>query len=171
MTRVLAFDLSSTRTGVCVDGKVSSFTPPKGSLLGRARATRAHVLEHIPLTPEPLLVVLEAIGTRMVNTAIALATVHALVLDGLEGGMWNPPADRVLMVTPADLKKFATGKGNADKDTVMLAAAKHEPSITNNDEADAWWLWAIGAAFVFEGWPAISTAYRAAVIKKLKETL
>jgi hypothetical protein len=155
MTVVLALDLSSTRTGICMNGEVSTFTPPKGTLLDRARATRGEIVGYASYVD---LIVIEAIGTRMINTAIALATIHALVLDELYGAS-------IQMVAPADLKKFATGKGNADKDTVMLAASKLEPKITNNDEADAWWLWAMGCWLT--GNPFIETAYRRAVIDKM----
>lgn len=160
MPLVLALDLSSTRTGICFNGEVSTYTPPKGRLLDRARATREYICR-VVCHPQPDFVVIEAIGTRQVQTAIALATVHALVLDRLE--MARKP---IQMVAPADLKRFATGKGNADKDTVMLAASKLEPRITNNDEADAWWLWAIGCWLT--GDPFIETGYRHAVVNKLK---
>lgn len=43
-------------------------------------------------------------------------------------------------IAPSSLKLFATGKGNAKKDTVMLAAARQGFEGADNDEADAWWL-------------------------------
>ena len=53
----------------------------------------------------------------------------------------------VVEVTPSGLKKYATGKGNADKDTVLLAVARRFPDveIRNNNEADALVLAAMGA--------------------------
>lgn len=53
----------------------------------------------------------------------------------------------VLPVPPSNRAKYATGRGNAPKDAVMLAAAKRYPQapITGNDEADAVILAAIGA--------------------------
>lgn len=50
-------------------------------------------------------------------------------------------------VTPATRAKYATGKGNAGKDEVLLAVAKRYPhaDVTNNNEADALILAAIGA--------------------------
>lgn len=55
--------------------------------------------------------------------------------------------DRVVEVPPAVVKKYATGKGNADKDSVLLAVARRFPDIeiTGNDEADALILAAMGA--------------------------
>jgi Holliday junction resolvasome RuvABC endonuclease subunit len=157
VTVVLGLDLSSTRTGICANGEVASYTPPKGPLLERARATASHIREWA-VTAD--LIVIEAIGTRMINTAIALATVHAITLDRIDG------CCPIQMVAPADLKKFATGRGNADKDTVMLAAAKLEPAIANNDEADSWWLWAIGCGLVDR--VTLPGAYRQAVVDKLR---
>jgi Holliday junction resolvasome RuvABC endonuclease subunit len=134
---VIGLDLSVTRTGLCVDGVPSSFSPPKGTLLERCRSIRDHIDEHVRYGAD--LAVIEAIGTRMTNTAIVLGGLHMLVLDLLE---WR--GIETVAVAPADLKKYATGRGNADKDVMLLAAARLEPAVTNNDEADAWWLHAIG---------------------------
>lgn len=53
----------------------------------------------------------------------------------------------VVEVPPTVRAKYATGKGNAPKDAVMLAAAKRYPGadIDGNDTADAVILAAIGA--------------------------
>lgn len=53
----------------------------------------------------------------------------------------------LLVVTPAQLKTYATGKGNASKDAVLAAAVKRYPAwdITGNDVADAVVLMAIGS--------------------------
>jgi len=153
---VLGVDLSSTRTGICASGEVHSFTPTGSSLLDRAQQT-SHEVAGWAMSAD--LIVIEAIGTRQVQTAIALAYVHALVEDRCAG-------ENIVKVAPADLKKFAVGKGNADKDSVMLAAARHEPAIGNNDEADAWWLWVIGEWLA--GRPFIETDYRRKVIDKIR---
>jgi len=152
---VLGVDLSSTRTGICADGVCTSYTP-RGTLLQRARATAEEVAGYALAAD---LIVIEAIGTRQVQTAIALAYVHALVEDRLDG-------KRIVKIAPAELKAFGVGKGNADKDTVMLAAARHEPAIGNNDEADAWWLWVIGEWLA--GRPFLETDYRHTVVDKIR---
>ena len=38
------------------------------------------------------------------------------------------------------IKKFATGKGNALKEHMIAAAQKHRPEITDDNEADAFWI-------------------------------
>lgn len=54
---------------------------------------------------------------------------------------------KVVEVTPQAVKKYATGKGNASKDQVAIATTKRYPNVdvTNNNEADAFVLAAIGA--------------------------
>lgn len=56
---------------------------------------------------------------------------------------WGP----VLVVPPTIRAKYATGKGNAGKDEVLLAASKAYPDagFTDNNQADAVVLAAIGA--------------------------
>lgn len=38
---------------------------------------------------------------------------------------------------PTQIKKFATGKGNAKKDAMVLAAKAFKPDVESDDEADA----------------------------------
>lgn len=68
-----------------------------------------------------------------------------LLVDEMTGVYgWEPP----LRVTPGQLKKFATGNGNASKTDVVLAVERKYPDahISGEDEADAVILAAIGAA-------------------------
>lgn len=165
---VLALDLSSTATGICEDvsnlgilgepgtGWTATHAP-KGDLLTRARSMR-NTAESYARNHD--LVVIEAIGTAYVGTAIAIATVHALVLDAIADD------HRILVVSPKELKKWATGKGNADKTAMLLAAKRSgwvDPPGATDDQADAWWLWTIGHAT--RGlWKVPETAYRAEVL-------
>ncbi|MFD6770618.1 hypothetical protein ACFWC6_30845 [Micromonospora chalcea] len=53
---------------------------------------------------------------------------------------------RVAVIPPASLKRYATGKGNADKAAMMLAVARRFPWFDGGeDEADALWLAAMAA--------------------------
>lgn len=72
-------------------------------------------------------------------------------------GLWWRLIDRaldhgcqVVEVAPTSRAKYATGKGNAGKDEVLLAVAKRYPhvDVTNNNEADALVLAAMGAHLV-----------------------
>lgn len=168
----IALDLSSTATGVAEPHPNYEDTPhtwtykPKASakVLQRAQLTRAAVMMPV-LEHTPDVVVLEAIGTRHTNTAIAIATVHALVLDAL--GTTVLPS--IVTVPPAKLKKFATGKGNADKTTMVTAAMKagwKAPDDATDDQADAFWLWMIGEALQ-GSWGVSPTAYRSQIVAEL----
>lgn len=158
MSVVVGLDLSSTSTGICAAGNCRTITP-KGDLLNRAR-TIANEIRPTALTAN--LLVIEAIGTRHVNTAIAIATVHALTLDRLH----NLIGPRIIKIPPAVLKKWATGRGNANKDHMLAAAIRNGCPADDNDGADAWWLWTIGEAI--EGrWHIDHTAYRTDVLEAL----
>jgi crossover junction endodeoxyribonuclease RuvC len=157
---VIGLDLSVTRTGLCVDGVPSSYTPPKGTLLERCRSIRDHIDGHASRGAD--LAVIEAIGTRMTNTAIVLGGLHMLVLDLLERR-----GIETVAVAPADLKKYATGRGNADKDAVMLSASRWCPDISNNDEADAAWLHALGSELAGGKVWLHDRQYRTAVVDKI----
>lgn len=56
----------------------------------------------------------------------------------------------VLVVKPNLRAKYATGNGNAGKDEVLLAASRRYPGVpmTNNNEADAIVLAAMGARYL-----------------------
>ena len=158
---VIGLDLSSTSTGICHRDGYTTTTAPKGDLLHRARRMRH---DAVIATVAGDLVVIEAIATRHVQTAIAIATVHALVLDAIAD------TRHILMVSPASLKKFATAKGNSNK-TAMLLAAKRDgwidPPGATDDQADAWWLWVLGHATTGR-WHVTETKYRTDVIASLK---
>lgn len=68
-------------------------------------------------------------GSQHDRSGLWWLVVHALIDEGVE----------VVEVAPSSIKLFATGKGNASKDEVVLATARRHPNIlfTTNDEADA----------------------------------
>jgi len=50
-------------------------------------------------------------------------------------------------IAPTTAKKYATGSGKATKDEMLSSAIKRSGfDITNNNAADAWWLYQMGAA-------------------------
>lgn len=60
-----------------------------------------------------------------------------------------------VVITTNQVKQLATGRGNAQKDDVLLATERRVPQagVRNNDEADAVWL-AVGAS-VLAGVPVV----------------
>lgn len=172
---VMGLDLSSTSTGACLPSGGTVACVPSDKLPMRRRCRYiADAVSGIVDRNDPALVVIEAIGTNRIQAAISAATVHAYVLDVLAGHV------PVLFVTPSQLKKFALGKGagkGTGKTMVTLAASQNgwvgpsDLAATTNcvdDEADAWWLWAIGCHW--RGAHQVTdTAYRQEVVSKLSE--
>ncbi|MGI6878795.1 crossover junction endodeoxyribonuclease RuvC [Microbacterium sp. gxy059] len=74
----------------------------------------------------------------------------------MRGGLWwmvrsmlEDDALDVLVIPPSNVKKYATGRGNAGKDEVLAATIRRYPDvdITGNDEADAYVLAAMAARY------------------------
>lgn len=138
--RVLALDLSLTSTGVaCPHGDTMRWVPPKG-ITGMERLDWARgCLADTLAVHDTDVVVIEGYSF---GTARQASHAHAL---GELGGtvrlmLWQTSVPYV-DVPPASLKKYATGKGNAKKELVLVEAVKrlgYEGS--SNDEADALWL-------------------------------
>jgi Holliday junction resolvasome RuvABC endonuclease subunit len=143
-SQIIGIDLSLTRTGIAmVDGCESV----KTHLAGMAR------LKHIRDE------VLAACGART-----RLAVVEGYSMGGQRGSAGNGQrlgelggvvrlalyelGVHVVDVPPASLKKFAVGdraQGDRDKDAMLIAAVQQLPwDVSNNDEADAAWLMAMG---------------------------
>jgi crossover junction endodeoxyribonuclease RuvC len=134
---VLGLDLSLTSTGLALT--TTSTITPKTRGYDRLRAIRERVLA-IARSGSVGLVVVEG---RFNGTS---AGQHEL------GGLWwhvtealDAAGYPLAVVAPTTLKKYATGKGNASKDAVLLAAARAFPWFEGgNDEADALFLRAMG---------------------------
>jgi Holliday junction resolvasome RuvABC endonuclease subunit len=78
------------------------------------------------------------------RSTVSLAELGGIVRYGLwcEGIIY-------IDVPPSTLKKYATGKGNADKGAMLVAAVKRLGyEGTDNNEADARWLHAVGMALM-----------------------
>jgi Holliday junction resolvasome RuvABC endonuclease subunit len=89
-------------------------------------------------------------------------------------GLWWMLIDRihtlrypVVAVPPTCRAKYATGKGNADKDTVLLAVARRYPhvDVANNNEADALALAAMGARSLGQPIDDLPQAHLEAMVK------
>lgn len=137
---VIGLDLSLTASGV--DGGGGTFTI-RCSERGMARLhfVRNRIIGLVSAS-RPDLVVIE--GYSM-GTARQSSHAHGL---GELGGvvrlwLWEAGVPYV-DVPPACLKKYATGAGNARKEAVLIAAVKRGAEVRDNNEADAWWLRAMG---------------------------
>ena len=77
----------------------------------------------------------------------------------------------ILVVTPNQRCKYATGKGNAPKDMVLAAAIKRWPDVDlrGNDEADALILAAIGARWLGLPVDSVPAGFHEPVMAKLAQ--
>ncbi|MFG1997897.1 hypothetical protein ACGFNU_01965 [Spirillospora sp. NPDC048911] len=163
----MALDLSLTRVGVAGTG-----ADPKeiwvGSIVvretayARLRAIRTEILDHCSGAE---LVVVEGpsygSGTgRRERGHHERAGLWWLVTYGL----WARDVP-FAVVPPAAVKRYATGRGQATKDAVLLAAARRYPRvpIESNDEADALILLAMGLDHLGRPLAEVPKSHRAAV--------
>lgn len=145
---IIGLDLSLTATGIATAEGTRTLKPVSG-LVGMARlaAFRSTLLSECARAD---LVVIEgySMGTqRQASHAHALGELGGVVRLALyEAGV--PYVD----VPPASLKRYATGKGNANKGQVLEAASKRSglDFAGDNNRADAWWLRQMGLAWAFD---------------------
>lgn len=165
MTTVLGLDLSLTATGVAdIDGTPSTLT---SSLTGPARLhdlrNQVDRLTHTQTTCRVSLVAIEgyAMGSARQSHSYAIGELGGVIRHRL--WMHNLP---FVEVPPALVKKYATGKGNAPKDLVLVEAVKrlgYEGS--SKDEADALWLRALVLDALGEPVVTVPAAHREALAK------
>ncbi|BCM70924.1 hypothetical protein EASAB2608_06258 [Streptomyces sp. EAS-AB2608] len=134
--RVLGLDLSITATGYALsDGQTGTFKGPwkgdwrlvaiKTAVAGQADGIDVAVIEDLPTHAK-------AAGiTGMVHGAVRTVLMELGV--------------PYVLITPATLKAYATGKGNADKTAMAIAALKRAGrEFVDDNQCDAWWLRAAG---------------------------
>lgn len=155
MPRIIGVDTSLTRTGLARIDVVGSLPPtielwsypskPVGDQWA-ARHDRIHELA------TEVGKAFDGFPTLVVIESPAYSSTTGAVHDRawFWGQVYHQARERgipVLTATPQGRMKYATGKGKADKDVVLAAAIKRWPNvdITNNDEADALILAAMGA--------------------------
>lgn len=135
--RVIGVDPSLTGTGICdVDGEMSVVRGPaelgdfRLQLIYDAVLDVAHLADHAIVEDLPT----HAHGagkTGMAQGVVRLALVQLHV--------------PFTLVTAATLKKFATGRGDADKKQMRAALLEHTGmDVRNDNKVDAWWLRAVG---------------------------
>jgi Holliday junction resolvasome RuvABC endonuclease subunit len=134
--RTLGLDLSITATGIChPDGTtVTVTTRDKGDW--RLVAIQHAVREQ---TRAVDLAVIEDLPTHAKSAGITGMVHGAVRAVLLEAGV------PYVLITPATLKAYATGKGNADKTAMAIAALKRAGrEFADDNQCDAFWLRAAG---------------------------
>lgn len=134
----IAFDLGLRTTGITnMHGSDHFLCPAK--LRGTERLAWWRDTFRMALLPYPgddVIVEAPFVHRQHPSGAVELIKLHGILAAvAIDGG------HDLHTVTPAELKKWATGKGNADK-AAMLAAARRLGWIgDSHDEADAFLLW------------------------------
>lgn len=85
----------------------------------------------------------QPIAYRSGTTTITIAMVHGAVLASL-------PTVPVVALGPTEVKRHATGRGNADKDAMRVAAARRWGELLPSDEADAAWVADLGRQLLID---------------------
>lgn len=136
MTRVVGLDLSLSATGIA---DVLGVRTLKSRKTGPARL--------IELRDAVLVSCLAADIVALEGYSMGSHDAHAHALGELSGVVRVALYEKGITyvdIAPSTNKKFATGKGNANKEAMLLAAARKADAlgieITNNNEADAFWL-------------------------------
>lgn len=161
---VLGLDLSLTSTGYAI-------LHPRGSVtVGRIRSSARgpqrlaeirDAVTHLirPLAPD--LVAVEGYAFGRPNGMAALGELGGVIRLTL-----HEHGQAYVDVPPAVVKKYATGRGNASKVEVIIAARSRLAYLgTNDDEADALWLAHIAAAHLGHPQVAVPQAHAAALGK------
>ncbi|CPW72653.1 RuvC family protein [Mycobacteroides abscessus] len=178
---VVGLDLSLTGSGIAaIDVRTldlstavhSSAPPADDTLAGHATRHRSLVdgIVSQVLACDPVLVVVEGLQFSVKAKDSSLTRRGFLWWAVIEALC---RADVVVMeVSPSQIKKFATGKGNASKAEVVAAYAVAWPDAMHTrgveDRADASFAAALGAAWLgVTGLPIRSTAARRQVLKGL----
>lgn len=137
---VVGADLSITATGIACPTKTFTIT---GHAKGDLRLV--HIGHTIATTVAPLsepivdLVVIEDLPTHAHGAGIT-GMVHGVVRDRLL--QLRVP---YVLVTPASLKKYATGKGNANKADMRMALFQRTGvDLRDDNQVDAEWLRLMG---------------------------
>lgn len=143
---VLGLDLSLTSTGVATASWTRPVRPKKLTGYPRLRYIRGAILDLV-IEAAPTLVVVEGPSYGSVSRS-----------QHERGGLWwllceviDDAGIPIAVAPPKNIKKYATGNGNADKDAVLLAACRRFGWFEGgNDEADALWACAMGHEWLGE---------------------
>jgi Holliday junction resolvasome RuvABC endonuclease subunit len=143
--RVLGLDLSVRATGICLpDGALSTFTPTRNDDW-RLVEIRNHVIGLVRAHRVDLVMIEGPYIARQTTAAMVLAGLHYVVRVALLSN-----STPYLCPAPALLKTYALGKGSGpgtDKLAVvkaLLTRTRGEVDPDDDNQADAWWLRAMG---------------------------
>lgn len=135
--KVCGLDLSIGATGICFpDGTAATIKPTlkEDARLTEIRNRVAQLHDEHHATD---VVVLEDVPATMKGAAGKIIP----MLHGAVRAMLIDAGMPYVVIPPATLKAYATGKGNADKTAMAIAALKRAGrEFADDNQCDAWWL-------------------------------
>lgn len=141
MTRIMGLDVSTKRTGVALPtGRTLSLCPGTTDVARRLQWFEGAVARLVRFY-EPELAVLEGYAPRSIGI---LSTIRLAELGGVVRCTLGRLSVPYIEISPGTLKRYATGNGNATDEAMIAAARAGGGEPDNDDEADAWLLWALG---------------------------
>ena len=158
-TKILGLDLSLTATGIYCDTCKGSVYKPKSKGVERLRDISNEIATHFGHV-DVAIIEGYSFGSQ------GRATFNIGELGGVVRLSLFYAGVPFVEAAPSLLKKFATGKGNANKDEVLASAIrKFKFTGTDNNEADAFILNRIGNAHYNK---SINTTYQTEVLDKVE---
>lgn len=147
--RIIGLDLSLSATGLALPfGQLETIKTRAKDGDARLCQIRAVIARYVAWS-EPEFAVIEKVPNSMrggVITIVRMALVHGVVREllALRGVPYG-------YVAAASLKKYATGRGTADKDAMIAAAESAGGKPADDNQADAFWCRTLGTAW-FSGY-------------------
>jgi Holliday junction resolvasome RuvABC endonuclease subunit len=161
--RVVGLDLSMSATGIAEHDGTTRVVMPRRTGDRRLNEIVGQVM--IAVRGIPDLIVIEDVVTRS-PAASSLGMVHGAVrLMLAEHGL------KYVLIPPATLKRYATGKGNATKSDMRMALYQRMGiDLRDDNQVDATWLRYAGLDLV--GAPVVKVpAAQAAALDKLRDAI
>ena len=143
--KILALDMSSTNVGLCYDGKEFETISLRGDIAKRCELAARLIIGWIIIWEDIDLIVIESPVGRFTKAVIPQARVSGAVLSEFSRRnlAW-------VELAPQLGKKALTGKGNADKQAMILAAGQKTGQLLNEHQADAFGLYLAAKAIKVE---------------------
>lgn len=157
MSIILGADLSITATGLAYGSGYGTTVTVRTKAHGDARLPeiRDALVDHIAAA---FWVVIEDLPTHAHGAGIT-GMVHGAVRLAC-----HDHATTYVLVTPATLKKYATGRGNATKADMRMALFQRAGvDLRDDNQVDAWWLRAAGLDYLGRPLVELPKAQRAAL--------
>jgi len=153
---ILGLDLGTTTGWAVRDGGVCAsgmwlLKPPRGAAFGYRFREFGVLVRGVVVHDEVGLVAYEDVKAHAGTLAAHVYGGFLAILEVACGDLGVP----LKALGVGAIKKFATGKGNADKETMVLAARRRWPEWKrekyDHNEADARWIAELGAMGVNDG--------------------